>query len=324
MGGKHGTIDIDDRGRDHKINDKSHGIEGGQKLDEQLNNKFDSYNSKLEVNDKKIKKINERRDVLEKILATELNINEKHIIGSYARETMVDSIDGNDIDIMIVIDDKKHGDWMKQKNGPSNCLQTVKRIIQKDPRFKNAEIHIDENAVTVKYHDFSIDIVPAFKDKHGDYKIPDTRGDQSWIKTNPRLFKKIMSASDRANNGRVSEIVKIAKGWNENNGKPLKSFHIETMVYTHFRNRSNSENKSISTDVKEFFARLPWYIRTSFKDPASGDRVDTYLTHNQREIAIRRAQKSVNRMKRAKQLAKEEKPYQSINEYEKIFGDKFV
>jgi hypothetical protein len=288
MGGKYGGRGI----WNHSTSDKP------KEDDKTIESKFKSYISKLKIKDKKIHDIKERREIIEEVLSQELDITEKHIIG-------------------------RHGDWISQPNGPMNCLQSIKRIIKNDPRFKNSEVHIDKNAVTIKYKDFSIDVVPAFKDPSGGYKIPDTSEKQSWKRTNPRMFKKIINATDRVNNGRVSKIVKIVKGWNESNGELLRSFHIENMVYTHFKNQSKVETRSLTKDVENFFSRLSLYIQNPSKEPVYGERIDTSLTPKQRDAAIRKAQAAKDKIENAKELKDKGKVEESVNEYKKILGEKF-
>ena len=313
MGGKHGGLGIGN----HPTSDKP------AEDDKKIESEFKSYISKLKIKDKKIHDIKERREIIEKVLSQELDITEKHIIGSYARNTMIESVDGNDVDIMIVIDDRRHVDWISQPNGPMNCLQSIKRVIKNDPRFKNSEVHIDKNAVTIKYKDFSIDVVPAFKDSSEGYRIPDTSENQSWKRTNPRMFKKIINATDRANNGRVSKIVKIVKGWNESNGKLLRLFHIENMIYTHFKNQSKAETRSLTKDVENFFSRLSLYIQNPSKEPVYGERIDTYLSPKQRDATIRKALAAKDKIGNAKVLKDKGKIEESVNEYKKILGEKF-
>jgi len=325
MGGKHGGLDIGSRGG-YKLGSDNNGDPNRDKYKEdekKIETKFKSYISKLEIRDKKIYSINEKRYIIEEVLSQKLDITGRHIIGSYARDTMINSVEGNDVDIMIVINDRRHGDWINQPNGPMNCLQSIKRIIENDPRFKNSEVRIDKNAVTIKYEDFSIDVVPAFKDSSGGYRIPDTGKNQSWKRTNPRMFKTVMNATDRANDGRVSKIVKIVKGWNESNGKPLRSFHIENMVYTHFKNQSKTETRSLTKDVENFFSRLSLYIQNPSNEPVYEERIDTYLAPKQRDTAIRKALAAKYKIENAKELRDKGKTEGSVNEYKKILGEKF-
>lgn len=322
MGGPHhGTIDIRNR-----MNSRN-SIQRGQSIQtsktEDIDNKFTEYSENISLTENQIEKIKERREIVENSLSKEISIKEKHIIGSYARETMINKVDGNDVDIMIVLDKEKHGDWMNQEKGPGNCLQKIKDILQNDPRYKNCEIHIDRNAVTIRYKDFKIDVVPAFKDTEG-YRIPDTGGGQKWIHTNPRLFKRVMEISNNSNNGRVKEVVKIVKGWNEKNGKPLKSFHIETMVYTYFKESApKDEKRTISDDVKDFYSRLRWYLRVPSNEPIYNERVDGYLNSENRAKVIKRANDAYGKIKGAHEDEFKGNIEKAKSKYKRVFGDKW-
>ena len=76
----------------------------------------------------------------------------------------------------------------------------------------------------------SIDAVPAFECGGGEYEIPD-KVTGKWIKTNPEKHKEQATAKNEELDGRWVPLVKMAKGWNRANGKPIKpSFLIEVMA----------------------------------------------------------------------------------------------
>jgi len=163
-----------------------------EESERRINDSIEDYCDKLQPKERIIEKLNEKRQLIESILAESFTIDNKHIFGSYARGTMVENPEGNDIDIMFVLNESKHGEWLHQENGSSNCLSGIKKKLMDNPSLKNIEISIDKNTVTVKFPDIKLDIVPAFRDAEGGYRIPNTTGDQSWIRTNPRMFGKIL------------------------------------------------------------------------------------------------------------------------------------
>lgn len=297
-------------------------IPKGVRNEPEMERDLDRYDKELVLREKEIDIINNRVDIISSILNDRLKVKEKHFIGSYARDTIIADSDHKDIDLMIVLDKETHGEWLKQQNGPRNCLQYLKDTLLSDGRFKNLDISIDRNVVTIKYSNFSIDIVPAFKRTQGGYRIPDTYQGQGWIKTNPRMFKRIMSLTDRRFNNQLSKVVRIAKGWNENNGKPLKSFHIETIVYDHFKNQN--KHLPLNKQVQQFFKALPWLIKSQSREPVYNERVDEYLDRGRRDIAIKSAKKAKKVIDKALRSQSQGKSTNYEEQMQKVFGSYYT
>lgn len=325
MGTKYGSIDIggytphtvrSSYSENHEL------VEDNKRKDKIVENKMDKYSTKISVKKTDVSKIKNSKEEIEKTVSKKVDIKEKHVIGSYSNNTMIDNSKEKDVDIMIVVDEKKYEEWKKQENGPSNCLRYVKNAIESDPKYKGKKVTIDKNAVTVHGKNIKIDVVPAFKEKDGSYTIPDTHQGQRWIKTNPRTFKKVIKASDKRTNGRTSRVIKVVKSWNEKNGRPLKSYHIQNLVYQHFRNHNNTNN-SLNEDVKSFFSRLPWYLRNRSYDPVYHERVDRYLNTEEKQAVIRKSMRTKNKLSRAEEYKEKGNMSNCINEYKQVFGEDF-
>lgn len=288
-----------------------------------LESKLHQYKENLPLEEREIKTILEHRNQIEQSLKNELNITEVHIIGSYARGTMIESKEGNDIDVIFVLDPKQHGQWLEQQNGPNNCLVAVKHSLENDPKYNGSDIKIDRNVVVVTTKDGSkIDVIPAFKHEKGGYKIPDTYAGQKWIHTDPRKFKRVMESIDKRHNGRVSEVVKIVKGWNESNGKVLTSYHIETMIYDYYKSKPNN-NSPLNEDVRGVFRELPWRIRGSTHDPIIPEnRVDAYLTSSKKTEASVKAQRANNNLEESVNLYDMGKNRRADKKLKRVFGKK--
>ena len=306
MGGRKGVSPIPQKGPSHS---------------KALESKLRQYKNNLPPEEKEIKSILRQRDEIEDTLKTDFDIDDVHIIGSYARGTMIANEDGNDIDVIFVMNEKNQKHWLEQENGPNNCLREIKQTLEKDPRFKDSDIKIDRNVVVVSSNNNKIDVIPAFKHEAGGYKIPDTH-EQKWIHTDPRRYKRVMESVDKQHNGRVSEVVKVVKGWNEANGKPLKSYHIEIMVYNHYKNQPKN-NTSLNEDVRSVFRELPWRIRGQTNDPIiSNNRVDTYLSYSKRSEATAKAQRANKNLDTAANLYDEGKNKQADKKLKQTFGKK--
>jgi hypothetical protein len=295
-------LDIDKRIGDRKVNDTFTGF-------------IDNLGPKEKWNDE----INHKRTFIERALSKELSIREVHIIGSYARNTLIEGPEG--IDIMFSLDKDQHGDWLRQTNGPSDCLRYIREKLLERPEFHDADIETDHNSVIVGYGKFKFKIMPAFKSERG-YSIPSPNGRHHWISTNPRVFNKIMAHLDKKFKGRMNEILKIVKGWNDANGKLLHSFHIENMVYEHFKDRPSNIISSLQEDILNFYARLPTYIQNPTTEPVNGERIDAYLDRDRSE-AIDRAQRTVDKLILAEDYKRRGRYERALEYYKGVFGTKY-
>jgi hypothetical protein len=259
--------------------------------------------------------------VIRRALSKELHIRGSRIIGSYANGTQIAGSDVNQIDIMFVLDNDKHGDWLRRTSGPIDCARYIQERLVQRPEFRDAQVETDNNSVTVRFGKLRFNIVPAFRSEKG-LSIPDPSGRKSWITTDPKMFNRIIGHMDRRTKGRMTQIIKVVKGWNDNNGGLLRSFHIENMVYEHFKDRPSNVVSSMHEDVLNFFVRLPTYIQNPTKEPVHGERVDGYLDGN-RTKAIGKALRTVDRLNIAEEQMRHGRDELALEYYKKVFGERF-
>lgn len=280
---------------------------------------LDKYADNAGITDRQGKTIDERRERLEDVLDDELGVEDSYQFGSHTRGTMVGPLDeDSDTDIIVVLNEDEHGQWSQSKNGARNCLQAVKRALEK--RYPNSEVSIDRNVVAVKFHDFTAEVAPAFKRGDG-YMIPDTYSEgQSWVQTNPRQYKNQFNAVDQARGGRLKKVARVAKKFNENHGKPVSSYHMEVMAYHYVR---TYPDKDASTEelVEGFMEQLPQRISNGTREPVYGDRVDVHMEPEERRDAIQTARTARKQMRRANRLRRQGNTEAAEEAYSEAIGE---
>jgi hypothetical protein len=99
---------------------------------------------------------------------------------------------------------------------------------------------------------------------------------------------------------------------------------LECILYNHYR--SYKQGYTYDSTLKAFFCHLPSYLAAAAYDPATGERVDTYLDNNaqitDRTKAINKALKAESQSKEAfeDQVAY---PILSIMEWKNLLGEFF-
>lgn len=297
------------------------------------------------LTDRQGKTISDRRDVLEEALREDLAVRDSRLIGSFTRRTVTGPMKRDtDADMMVVLDAQQHRQWIEQENGPQNCLRAIKRRIQNDSRFSETDVEIDQNAVQVKYHDSTIEIVPAFRysevpqaehpreglnlfnDASDGYAIPDTHGQESWVGTNPREYKQRFDARNEAHNGHVAGLARTMKKWSENNEVPTGGYPMEVMVYNYFAEKAKTGDPvpdSYHDLAREFMHSLPQRIRGTPREPIYGGAVDKGWSHDDREEAAEKAKRAAQKLEEAKELKEQGRTEAAKRKLRETYGEGF-
>lgn len=253
----------------------------------------DLVTTKLKKTDPKssdLKSLNSYAEVIQRVVARELDIEERRLFGSVTKGTMINSSHKKDIDILIVINHEKYHAWLIDENGPTKALNRLRDTILKAPEFSGSQVQVDKNAVVVTKDGKSVDVVLGFKNpgRRG-YLIPDTHNGGNWIETDPRLNKRILQIADKQNFGQVTPLIRLAKDWNERNGAKLTSYQVEAIVLTHFKNRPAKPDSLLHSSVDEFFYLLPEYISNPIEDPVTRKEIEIRLNEQEKEQVIDKA-----------------------------------
>ncbi len=252
---------------------------------------LDDYAENAGPTERQGKTIDERRQRIQDILEDQLDIVDSHQFGSFTRGTMVGPMnEDSDTDVMFVLDERSHGKWITDENGSMNCLRAVKRALKE--KYPQSDVSIDRNVVAVQFHDFTVEVAPAFRDQSGGYRIPDTYSEgRSWIRTDPRGYKQRFDAVNQARGGNLQKVARVAKKFRQNKNVPVSAYHMEVMAYQYVRNHPN-KNASTEELVEGFFDQLPQRLSRGTRDPVNNDRVDSNMDSKARRQAIRDARRA--------------------------------
>ena len=225
-------------------------------------------------------------------------------IGSYARFTAITPL--HDLDVLYEI-----AKWSPDVD-PGAVLREVHANLSQNfvnPTLCQYSISLQTHSVTITFASngsevFSVDVVPAYtlelnefgkpkymvpeitrlqKAKRSDLYKDVASGQRKigWIKSDPKGYNQ-QSTDLNAKNDDYRKTVKFVKGW-RNSCKsldedfPIKSFHIEQILYGYFIRESNA---TIFDGIFEFFAHLDGYIEKP-QIPDRADRsifIDQYLS----------------------------------------------
>jgi len=271
---------------------------------------FNEYSKNLEITNLQTSTVaNCRRNVTTKIgKVLSLHPEESKVIGSWARNTLARRLSEGDVDVMVVLHYGNNIGWTGN-DGVVKCLDKFKEILQK--AYPSTPMRRDVNCITMQLSQFRLDVVPSFKftgsNGGGDYYvIPDSKRNQ-WIPTDPFAFASLMTNVNTVMKGDFKPLIKMVKGWNRENGWPIRSLHLEAMMYHHFNNYI--QTYTMDSMLKVFFANLPSYLSAPCFEPIKNDRLDDYLDSSSTRTRI----SAYNKAKKAAELSHNAFSWKSIS-----------
>ena len=286
---------------------------------------FRDYASNLNITDKQEELVsnchNNVTDKIKKVL--QLHNEESKVIGSWDRNTLIKYLAENDVDLMVILHYGENKQW-DTPDGTEAVLDKFKSIL--DDAYPDTKKWRDRNCITMQLSKFKLDVVPAFKYDDGStcyYKIPDTIR-RNWLHTDPFSFASRLTTVNKNMDQMFIPLIKMIKGWNRIESWPIRSFHLECIMYNRFRNYA--VGYTYDSMLRFFFEDLPGYLASSCYDPVTGDRVDSYLDNNasptKRQIAISKAIKAAKIAKEAYD-DQEKYPITAIGEWKELLGEFF-
>lgn len=286
---------------------------------------FDKFRQRLELSDTEQKDAARRQKDVRECIREGFDLKTDFLSGSYKRHTKTKPL--KDVDVMFVLGAKEK--WRRDKP-PIDTLQAFERCLKK--KFaEQGQVEIGRRSVTVEFekiyypedHDgkvLSIDAVPAFERGGGDYEIPD-KATSTWIKTNPEKHNEQTTTKNKELDTRWVPLVKMAKGWNRANGKPIKpSFLIEVMA----EELVEAPFSTYPDEVRNFFAAMEANVARTWPDPAAlGPPVSDQMTPElitEAKKALQQAQRKATVARRAEETGRQG---EALRIWREVLGDYF-
>jgi len=277
---------------------------------------FRELKANLEITELQQSTVSTRQQSVRKAVENELDVLDSFLTGSYSRHTMIAPLKEADVDVFIVLDPSYY-----QEGGQANLLDKLKRVLKKTYP-ETHDISRNGQAVTIRFKDFMVDVVPGFKrEEGGGYLIPNSIT-QSWISTDPKKHVEIMASANKAHNGDLVPLIKMVKAWNRNIDRYFNSFHLEVLALQIFGGIAISD---FPFGIQYFFDEGRNLITKKNPDPAGyGGNVGYYLnTRDKIDSAVDRFTTAYNRALKAERYESDGNIAEAIEEWKKIFGNYF-
>lgn len=275
---------------------------------------FQKFRENLEITGLQAATTSSRQQNVRENVAKEMSVLRPFLTGSYMRNTMIAPLSQADIDIFLVMD----ASYFAQ-DGQASLLDKVKRALAK--AYNNSEISRAGQAVTIRFTDFWVDVVPGFDRNGGGFLIPDSVG-KRWISTDPTKHVELWSSLNGNRSSMFIPLVKMLKCWNRAHSALLRSFHLEVLAYNHFQYTTIGD---YPIALQSFFQSAQHSISSGVFDPAGyGGNVGAYLdTQTKRDNVVSRLKAAHEKATDAITYAAGNYISSAFGKWQVIFGDYF-
>lgn len=238
--------------------------------------------------------------------------------GSYSRKVQVVRL--NDVDVIVVLDDPD-GTFAASAGA---ALEAIREAAKGSNLVRRTKLGVRAVKLFLHGHEFTVDLVAAREPEDGAEglllarHLPD-EGYDDWQLLNPEGQRRAAAEKNDECDGMYIPGVHIIKFWNEGEGKPLRSYHAEALLW-HALNSNVAYPEAVVRFFDEAYARLAPSERTPDPGAPDADPVDHRLEPEERAAARNRVEKA---RKVAHRALESEDLGEALDLWAEIFGSSF-
>src|SRR5262249_28302843 len=145
---------------------------------------FQQFRTNLEITGLQSSTVSTRQARVREVMDAGMDVLDSFLTGSYARSTMIAPLNEADIDVFVVLNARYYHHYNGQNGGQAGLLDFVRRTLLKTYT-RTPDISRNGQAVTIRFDDFMVDVVPGFYRQGGGYLIANSITN-TWIATDPK------------------------------------------------------------------------------------------------------------------------------------------
>lgn len=238
--------------------------------------------------------------------------------GSYSRKVQVLRL--NDVDVIVVLDDPD-GTYA---GSAKSALKDIKAAAMGCDLVRSTDLGVRAVKLSLHNYDFTVDLVAAREPENGENGLLLARhlpeeGYDDWQLLDPEGQRK--AAADK--NGDCDRIyipgVRVAKFWNQGEGKPLRSYHAEAILW-HALGGPVEYPELVVRFFDEAYERLAPGATTPDPGAPGSDPVDKRLDDGERAAARNKVEKA---RKIAHNAFEEDDLEKALERWADLFGPSF-
>ncbi|WP_317202299.1 CBASS oligonucleotide cyclase, partial [Janthinobacterium sp.] len=275
----------------------------------------------LEISNLQAEVISTRQKSVREVLDNGLTVSDTFLTGSYVRNTMIAPLKQADVDIIVILDNKYFHNYNSGQNGgQAGLLDLVKRTLLRTYT-STPDISRSGQAVTIRFSDFVVDVVPGFHRSGGGFLIPNSIT-SSWISTDPKKHVDLSTDANRLHNGDLVPLIKMIKCWNRERGGFFRSFHLEVLAWEVLKGVQITD---YSSGVRYYFDKCRTLVGQKNLDPAGyGGDIGSYINTTEKiQEAVKKFETAFEKAIRAEEAALQGRNREAIEIWAQLFGGYF-
>ena len=218
-----------------------------------------------------------------------------------------------DVDVFIVLREEHLGP------GPSQLLDKIRSALAAK---YSGTLKVSRNgqAVTIRFPDFGVDVIPCFERAGGGIDIPDSTNGR-WISTDPAKHATYLLEQHRRHSNNLIPLIRMLKGWNLTINHAFTGFYLELLAINAFSGTTITDQPTAVTWLFEKGREAAAYC---MNDPARlGEKVTGFSALT--TIAGRQAafQTAFDRASRALDYERNGALRNAFESWKSIFGQYF-
>ncbi|PZX07412.1 hypothetical protein C7437_101525 [Psychrobacillus insolitus] len=283
-----------------------------------LNEVFESFADSLQISniediDTKFKSITKRLNT--SYFGTKSEEDHGYKVGSLGRNTAIKGV--SDLDMLFVLPDELYTKYNNYEgNGQSALLQSVKTEIKK--RYPNTIVRGDGQVVVVTFLNYEVEVCPAFEEKDGSYKYPDTNNGGKWKRTDPMVEIGESEYMIELTDHHFKYVCQMVRAWKNHIGFKMGGLLVDTLVHKFFKKHPKYESTTFNdylSLLKDLFSYLKGLNPDQKYWSALGSKQQVY---NKDGVFVSKAEEAYSKIK---DLTEESKDlYDKLQE---LFGKDF-
>lgn len=202
-----------------------------------------------------------------------------------------------------------------QPTSPWTMLGKVKEQLQL--RFPSTEIVIRRPAVVCKFASGHVEIVPGYPTQNGGYWISDPASD-GWMLTHPKQHNAYVTNINTQHNGAAKKLARQLKTWKYKRNVPISSCYLEMRAAKHM---DEQDAYLPLWDLYLVLKKIHDIELASMNDPTGlGSRFGAYSSQYNKEDAMSKLSRAVDRARKAKDYEDEGRHDQAIEQLKLLFN----
>lgn len=183
---------------------------------------FDNLSRAIELPFYSFSTISRCQALIEKRLTHEIPAFASVLPGAIARHTMVSSLTGSRIDMLLLFNHQYRSTFL-----PGALLETIRRLLIDE--YAQTVFERPSMSLIVPIEDITFRLQPGFITEHNHYLIP-APGWDDWVEYDVIGYKHQFARANANHAGKLVAIVRIIKMWNKLNGSMFDGYYLELII----------------------------------------------------------------------------------------------